>query len=99
MRLRNYARLAVIPVLMLPLMAAKCESQNVRFVLKRMPQYYRTCAAKAVTIPDGPLTQRQLLGLLVTLKKAYNGKDRCLKGAIAWSDAQVTAYNKYYGAK
>jgi hypothetical protein len=86
----------LLAVVLLTLTAGQCENRDVRFVLKKMPDHYRQCAAAVVHIPDGPLTQKQLLGLLVTLKKAYDGKDRCVKGAIAWSDAQVDAYNGYY---
>jgi len=93
----SYNKLWLLPVLFLTLTAGQCEQKNARFVLDRMPDHYRQCAAKVVVIPSGPLTQKQLLELLVELKKAYNGKDRCLKGAIAWSDAQVDAFNRYYG--
>jgi len=91
------SRLWLVPVLFLTLTAGQCENKDARFVLERMPDHYRQCAERVVVIPDGPLTQKQLLALLVDLKKGYDGKDRCLKGAIAWSDAQVDAFNRYYG--
>ena len=97
MPLKIFAKAALVPVLFLTLAAGQCENKDVRFVLDRMPDHYRQCAAKVVEIPDGPLTQKQLLSLLVELKKGYDGKSRCLNGAIAWSDAQVDAFNKYYG--
>lgn len=84
-------------VLLLTLTAAQCENRDVRFVLERMPDHYRVCAEKVVHIPDGPLTYKQLLGLLAELRKSELKQNRCLKGAIAWSDAQVNAFNRYYG--
>lgn len=96
MNLRSYASAGMV-IVAFGLMAAKCENKDVRFVLKYMPDHYRKCADAVVNIPDGPLTQKQLLELLVKLKKGYDGKDRCVDGAIAWSDAQVRAYNKHFG--
>lgn len=81
-------------VLLLALVGCK---QDVRFVLDRMPSHYRQCAEKVVAIPGGPLTYSDLLGLLAKLRKSELKQNRCLKGAIAWSDAQVNAFNRYYG--
>ena len=95
MNLRNFAR-AVLVVALLGLTAGQCENKDLRFVLERMPDHYRACAAKVVVIPDGPLTYKQLLGLLTDLRKSELRQNRCLKGAIAWADAQASAYTKHF---
>jgi len=78
------------------LMAGKCEQKDYRYVLEKMPDHYRQCAEKVVSIPDGPLTYKQLLTLTVELRKSERRQNRCLKGAIAWADAQWSAYYQHY---
>ena len=95
MTLRNFAR-AVPFAALIALTAGQCENKDYRFVLERMPDHYRACAVKVVKIPDGPLTYRQLLGLLTELRKSELRQNRCLKGAIAWADAQANAYYQHF---
>lgn len=93
MNLKTFASLAIIAT---GLMAADCEKKDFRFVLEKMPDHYRQCAEKVVNIPDGPLTYKQLLTLTVELRKSELKQNRCLKGAIAWADAQWSTYYKHY---
>lgn len=93
MNLRSFAKLGLAAVMATMLMAGSCENKDLRFVLEKMPQHYRECAEKVVKIPDGPLTYAQLLDLTIKLRQSEKAQNACLKGAIAWADAQ---WNVYY---
>lgn len=96
MNLRNSVKLGLLALLATGLMAANCETKDYRYVLEKMPAHYRECAEKVVSIPDGPLTYQQLLVLTAELRKSELRQNRCLKGAIAWADAQWGAYYQHY---
>jgi hypothetical protein len=96
MNLRNSVKLGLLALLATGLMAANCENKDYRYVLEKMPAHYRACAEKVVKIPDGPLTYQQLLVLTAELRKSELRQNRCLKGAIAWADAQWGAYYQHY---
>lgn len=84
-------------LLLLTFLLVGCnENKDYRYVLEKMPAHYRACAEKVVKIPDGPLTYKQLLHLTAELRKSEQRQNRCLKGAIAWADAQWSAYYKHY---
>jgi hypothetical protein len=93
MNLRNFAKLGLMVALAHMLMAGSCEKQDLRYVLEKMPTHYRQCAEKVVKIPEGPLTYQQLLDLTIKLRQSEKTQNRCLKGAIAWADAQWNAYH------
>ena len=99
MTLTKLGRLLTIPVLGFVLMAATCEQQDLRFVLKKMPTEYRECAAKVVPQINkpGPVTQKELILYTAELKKYAGTQNRCLKGAINWADAQWNAYYQFSG--
>jgi hypothetical protein len=94
MNLKSFAKLGLVVLLAPALMAGitTCEKKDYRFVLEKMPAHYRQCAEKVVKIPEGPLTYQQLLDLTIKLRQSEKTQNRCLKGAIAWADAQWTAY-------
>ena len=96
MNLRSCAR-ALVLVAAFGLMAGTCEqNKDYRYMLEKMPAHYRACAEKVVKIPDGPLTYKQLLSLTAELRQSEQRQNRCLKGAIAWADAQWSAYYQHY---
>jgi len=95
MNLRSCAR-AFVLIAAFGLMAGTCEQKDYRYVLEKMPAHYRECAEKVVKIPDGPLTYKQLLSLTIELRKSEQRQNLCLKGAIAWADAQWNAYYQHY---
>jgi hypothetical protein len=93
MNLKSFAKLGLVVALAHILMAGSCEKQDLRYVLEKMPAHYRQCAEKVVKIPEGPLTYQQLLDLTIKLRQSEKTQNRCLKGAIAWADAQWNAYH------
>lgn len=99
MTLTRLGKLSLIPLFAFVLMAAKCEQQDLRFVLKKMPTEYRQCAAQVVPQINkpGPITQKDLILYTAELKKYAGTQNRCLKGAINWADAQWNAYYQFSG--
>jgi hypothetical protein len=95
MNLKSFAKLGLVVLLAPALMAgmATCEKKDYRYVLEKMPTHYRQCAEKVVKIPEGPLSYQQLLDLTIKLRQSEKTQNRCLKGAIAWADAQWNAYH------
>lgn len=86
---------SAVAILAIGLMAATCEDKNLRFVLEKMPQEYRACAAEVVPEINGTsrVTQKDLIEYTARLKKYAGKQNRCLRGAVAWADAQ---WNVYY---
>ena len=95
MNLTSFAR-GLLVIVAFALMAGQCENRDYRFVLEKMPAHYRQCAEQVVTVPKGPLTYKQLLNLTIQLRQSELKQNKCLKGAIAWADAQWKAYSVSY---
>lgn len=89
-------RAALAAALFLTLAAGTCENGkvNMKVVLERMPAHYRQCAERVVVLPKGDITFAEAKRLLVKLRESELRQNRCLKGAIAWADAQFNAYAK-----
>ena len=90
-----YVKLGLMAVLAAGLLA--CEKQkDYRFLIERMPTAYRECAAKVV--PElkatGRVSQADLLRYVSTLKQYTHSQNRCLRGAVAWSEAQYQSYRQ-----
>ncbi len=93
-----FVKLGVLALLATGLMAAQCEqSKDFRFVLEKMPKVYLECASKVVPglKGSGRVSQADLLRYTATLKKYAHSQNRCLRGAVAWSQAQYNAYRDY----
>ena len=86
----NLIRFASVAFLLVGL--AGCQ-QNVKFSLERVPQEYRSCAAKAMPhLAKRSITRKELILAYAELKRYAGTKDRCLRGLIRWADAQHSAY-------
>ncbi len=73
-----------------------CKEQNdYRFVLERIPAHYKSCFEQIVRIPDGPLSKKQLLTLVMDLRKSELRLQRCGRGAVKWVEAQHNAYYQH----
>ncbi len=73
-----------------------CKEQNdYRFVLERIPVHYKSCFEQIVRIPDGPLSKKQLLTLVMDLRKSELRLQRCGRGAVKWVEAQHNAYYQH----
>ena len=88
---------SAISVSLLCLLLAGCNPNQKIFDLERIPQTYRDCAAEV--IPElrrgGKVSLNELARYTARLKAVAHRKDACLKGAIAWADAQWKAYEAY----
>lgn len=89
-------RYAIFASLMCLALVGCKQDTDYRFMLEKMPAEYRKCAAEVVTIPKGPISQKDLIRLTAELKAYGHRQNRCLRGAIAWADAQWKAYYQQY---
>jgi hypothetical protein len=91
------AALIVLVIYLITVGLTGCQKQ-IQFQLERMPSEYRACAAKVVPQINkkGPITQRELIEAYAELKRYANSQNRCLRGAVAWADAQYRAYYQQY---
>jgi len=95
MDLKKYASWACIIVILasFAVLLVGCKTTSeMRFTLEKVPNEYRVCASKVVDLPDGPLTLAQLSNLSAKLRRSELKQHTCLKGVIAWADAQHRAY-------
>lgn len=78
-------------------MLAGCTENKKIFDLERIPQTYRDCAAEV--IPElkgtGKVSLKELAEYTARLKASAHRKDACLDSAIAWADAQWSAYQQF----
>lgn len=97
---RNISRAALLLIVMFLITVGLvgCNQQQIKFQLEKMPAEYRACAAKVVPSinKSGPITQRELIEAYAELKRYANSQNRCLRGAVAWADAQYRAYYQQY---
>jgi hypothetical protein len=88
--------LGVASILFIAFLLMGCNQQT-KFTLERVPEEYRSCAAKVMPeLPNRAITQKELILAYAELKRYAGTKDRCLKGLIRWADAQHSAYYRSY---
>lgn len=98
MNLTEFVRLilGVACILIVAFLLVGCNQQQ-KFTLERVPEEYRSCAAKIMPqLPDRAITYKELVVGYAELKRYAGTKDRCLKGLIRWADAQHSAYYRSY---
>ena len=89
-------KLWLIPALLSTYLLVGCQ-QQVTFSLEQVPREYRSCAAAVMpSLANRAITQKELILAYASLKRYAGTQNRCLKGLLAWADAQHSAYYKAY---